>query len=123
MPTQSNFLLSLSPDKIEGKTISGSVVRRYLRDSNLWEKIVSLDHPMVQKWITNPETYPDEYRKLAIFLWGSTQGSYEDLPDDRAATTEFALKIANLYWRDKVFVHWHPLVHGFNENCPALIEG
>lgn len=90
--------------------IKGFDLDQHLRAEGLYERALSLEDVEVKNWLENPETYPEEYKSKAIFLWKSQRdsGGY--------------CKVAYLLWRDgRVIVYWDWLEHRWHGRNPVLL--
>lgn len=102
--------LDLHPTQKDGGVIQGWDLEKHYDSPEFNGRHYSLEHPVVQDWIRDPTTYPDEFKGKAVFLWGSRQGSsgYRE--------------VAYLIWFGyRVKVHWRWLVRGWNRHDPALL--
>jgi len=95
----------------EGEAIAGFDLKVHLEEKGCIGRAFSLESPMVQGWIKNPETCPEEFKGQRIFLWGSIRG-----PDP------LLRKVAYLSWFDGcVDVGWAWLGDNLYDNNPALL--
>ncbi|MEQ1561132.1 MAG: hypothetical protein ABL899_00250 [Nitrospira sp.] len=71
------FELYLSP-KQKGGWISGFDLESHLEEEKLTDRTFSLEDELVKGWLADPSTYPEEFKKKAVFLWKSQRdsGSY-----------------------------------------------
>lgn len=91
--------------------IKGFDLDRYIRETpGLYERTLSLEDPEVKQWLEYPETYPEEYKDKAVFLWKSQQAS----GGSRC--------VAFLIWYDgRVAVDWKGLGDRWRGNNPVLL--
>jgi hypothetical protein len=107
---QPNFILYLAPAQENGGWITGFDLEQHLITEKLIERCYSLDDKLVQGWINNPSTYPEEFKGKAVFLWKSTR------------TSDSGRSIACLYWDDyRVVVGWRWLGLRWYGVGPALL--
>ncbi len=104
------FELYLSPKQKNGGVITGFDLDDHLRSENLFDRTCSLDDGLVKGWLTDPTTYPEEFKGKAIFLWKSQRSSGSDRV------------IACLVWDDdRVVVSWDWLGRRWGGNNPVLL--
>ena len=62
--------------------ISGHELKKHIKETGLIDRCFSLEDELVQGWIANPSTYPEELRKQAVCLWKSVRisGGYRSVP-------------------------------------------
>lgn len=104
------FRLYLAPAQQNGGMIKGFNLEQHLQETKLIDRCFSLENEVVKGWLTDPSTYPEEFKGKAIFLWKSTQAS----GDDRS--------VAYLVWDGEgVVVGWDWLVDDWDSDRPALL--
>jgi len=92
--------------------MKGFDLEKYLEESGLIKRCLSLEDEVVKGWLANPATYPEEFKKKAVFLWKSKRTSCGDR------------NVACLYWRvDRVFVRWRWLGRDWFGADPTLLAG
>ncbi|WKZ26226.1 MAG: hypothetical protein QY304_02390 [Candidatus Paceibacterota bacterium] len=108
--SRGNFELHLHPAQERGGG-SGLMLDEYYKDPKFRGRHYYLEHPVVQGWLKDPETYPEEFKGKTVCLWGSRQG----FGDDR--------KVACLIWLgNRVSDLWYcRLGHNFDQSNPALL--
>ena len=94
-----------------GRWMGGFDLEEHLRKNNLIAQAYGLEDELVKGWIANPETYPEEFKNKAVFLWKSTQ----DLVDGHRS-------VRYLNWDDgRVVVRWRWLGFDWYGRGPALL--
>lgn len=102
--------LDLHPIQKDGGVIQGWDLEKHYDSPEFNGRHYSLEHPVVQDWIRDPTTYPDEFKGKAVFLWGSRLGSSGHR------------LVAYLFWFGyRVEVHWRWLGPDWYRDCPALL--
>jgi hypothetical protein len=102
--------LHLHPKQKNGGFIRGFDLEAHLKETGLLERCFSLEDELVKNWIANPASYPEEFKRKAIFLWGS----WRDSGVDRF--------VAYLIWVDgEVLVRWSWLDRAWGGINPALL--
>ena len=106
-----SYELYLAPGQQNGGAMNGFDLEKHLEETNLIERAYSLDDEIVKGWIANPSTYPEEFKRKAVFLWKSKQEA--SCPRRR---------VAYLCWGgDHVIVGWSWLGCSWYGNDPALL--
>ena len=96
--------------KEQGGWVGGFEFDKHLRETSRFECTRSLEDEEVKGWLENPETYPEEYRNKAIFLWKSLRDSGD------------VRYVAYLVWfSGRVFVRWRWLEGGWCGYDPVLL--
>jgi hypothetical protein len=104
------YQLYLHTTQEKGGWIKGFDLEAHLKETGLLERCFSLEDELVKNWIANPTSYPEEFKRKAIFLWGSRRDSGVDR------------SVAYLIWRDgEVLVDWSWLDNGWDGDNPALL--
>ena len=105
------FELYLHPKQRKvGEWIGGFEFDKYLHENGLYERTLSLGDLEVKGGLENPETYPEEYRGKAVFLWKTQRGS------------GVRREVAYLVWHDgRVIVRWYWLVGRWDGDNPVLL--
>jgi len=110
-PSGLKFELYFHPkQKEQGGWVGGFEFDKHLRETSRFECTRSLEDEEVKGWLENPETYPEEYRNKAIFLWKSLRDSGD------------VRYVAYLVWfSGRVFVRWRWLEGGWCGYDPVLL--
>lgn len=97
--------------------VNGEDLERYLRKVRPEVFQVSLDSELVKGWITHPETYPEELKKIHPCLWGSAHHKQLIYP---SGSYRF---VYHLSWSvgGKVIVKDRFVNGRFYRDCPALL--
>ena len=104
------FRLYLAPGQQNGGWMKGFDLEKHLEETKLIDRAYSLEDELVKGWIANPSTYPEEFKKKAVFLWKSQRTSGSDR------------EVAYLYWDDdRVIVSWDWLEDRWYGYDPVLL--
>mgnify|MGYP001559486861 CR=1 FL=1 len=109
---QPKFELYLFGKQKAGGWEMGYNIERHLKKTGLINRCLSKDDECVRNWLANPETYPEEFKGKAVFLWKSADGRVVN----RVAPC--------LIWRDGgVVLHWDWLDLDWYGGYPAVLAG
>jgi hypothetical protein len=104
------FELYRHPDQSSGGFITGLLLEKHLNKNDLIFRTLSIEDDMVQGWLDNPATYPEELKYDEVCLWQSIR------------LEGVNRQIAALKWNDgRVFVCWYSLKNNFSHTSPALL--
>ena len=70
-----SWQLYLAPGQRHGGSMTGYELDKHIKSEGLMDDTFSLNDPLVQGWIADPKTYPEEFKDKIIYLWKS-QNSY-----------------------------------------------
>ena len=87
-------------------------LRQHMRSAGLTSRAFSVEDSLVQGWVFNPSSYPEELKTKEVFLWGS-----QKVLDKRNV-------VAYLVWHvDCVAVCWWELQHCCcSDTRPSLLK-
>ncbi len=69
--TSRSYELYFTDEQFMGVSIDGKEFIPRLTKDGLLDRCLSLESPVVKGWLANPNTYPDELKKVSPFLLGS----------------------------------------------------
>ncbi|MEK7227554.1 MAG: hypothetical protein AAB641_01525 [Patescibacteria group bacterium] len=105
-----NYELYLTPEQKLGGMIKGFDLKEHLKNEKLIKRCLSLESPLVNGWLADPSTYPEELKTKAVFLFGSQRASGSEV------------RVADLCWRDdRVVVGWYWLGYWWFGDRPVLL--
>lgn len=89
----------------------GFDIQKHLIVTGLMTRTLSLEDQVVKDWISNPGSYPKEFRDKTVVLWKSKR------------TSGLNLEVAGLCWSAGcVVVRWRWLGDWWRSHDPALFE-
>ena len=94
------------------EVIYGGTIDEHLDKTGLINRCLGLDDEVVKGWISNPSTYPEEYREYLICLLWKSRGVRGGL-----------IKIPGLVWRgDDLVVEWRWTGMQYGTATPILLR-
>ncbi len=105
-----SYELYLAPGQQNGGVMKGFDLEKHLEETDRLARAYSFKDELVEGWLDSPETYPEELKTGAVFLWKSKRASGSDR------------RVACLCWHDdRVFMYWRWLVNRWGDGDPALL--